>query len=131
MKYLLLLPLIVSCTTTHQGQSVDRANYADIGSTAIALAAGGSEANPLGFALLPLKLSMGYILEKVKPDDCRARAQFTGPANSIFYGAAINNLAVAIGSSIAPVFGIAGGILYYTYRERIEPDTYSCEEQTT
>ena len=122
--------VLTGCTVTPQGQSVDRANYADMASTAMALVSdsGASEANPLGLALIPIKLSMGYVLEKSYPDNCYTRATGTRVLNSVFYGATANNLAiVATASGVVPVaLGIAAGIAYYNMAFTLEPAAYEC-----
>ena len=119
---------LVGCTTTPQGKSIDRANYVDLASTAAALANGASEANPLGLALIPIKTFMGYGVEKMYPNDCLARSQIAASANSIYYGAAVNNIAIAAGSSgaLAPVVGLAAGVTYYMLRDTIEPSVFEC-----
>jgi len=119
---------LTACTTTPQGKSIDRANYVDLASTAAALANGASEANPLGIALIPIKTFMGYGVEKMYPNDCLARAQIAAPANSIYYGAAANNLALAASASgvVAPVVGLTVGIAYYLMRDTIEPSVFEC-----
>lgn len=126
----LSLLLLTACTTTPQGKSVDRANYADIGSTALALTvqSNASELNPLGYYLLPLKLGMGYGIEQVNYP-CEDKAGAVGILNTIFYGAAGNNLMVAagIGLPYAPLVGVAIGIGYAIKKEDIEPETFNCE----
>jgi len=120
--------VLTGCTVTPQGQSVDRANYVDLASTAAALANGASEANPLGLALIPIKTFMGYGVEKMYPNDCLARSQIAASTNSIYYGAAANNLVLAASASgaVAPVVGLAVGITYYMLRETIEPSVFEC-----
>lgn len=118
--------LLTACTTTPQGKSIDRSNYADLGSTAIALSQGAAEANPLGAALIPIKLGMGYGIERHWADNCIARAELAQMFNAIYYGATANNLLVATSVSAAPIVGIVAGIAYYNNNERIEPDTFSC-----
>ena len=119
---------LVGCTTTPQGKSIDRANYVDLASTAAALASGASEANPLGLALIPIKTFMGYGVEKMYPNDCLARTQIAASANSIYYGAAVNNLAIVAGATgaLAPVVGLAAGVTYYMMRDTIEPSVFEC-----
>jgi len=125
---LVLSLILVSCTTTKQGKSIDRANYIDMGTTGIGLAGGASEANPLGLAILPIKVSMGKITERVYPDDCYQRAQVAAATNTVVYGASANNFAIVAGLSgpAAPIVGIIGGITYYKMRNRVEPGTFDC-----
>lgn len=125
MKYLALL-LLIGCTVTPQGKSVDRSNAADLASTGLAYATeAGVEANPAGAVLIPLKLGMGYLAES-NMDNCIDRATFAKWSNTFYYGATVNNLAVVAGASAAPVVGLAAGVAYYFNRERIEPRTFSC-----
>ena len=128
-----MLVLLSGCTTTPQGKSIDRSNYVDLGSTAVALASNSNvvEANPLGLALIPLKMSMGYMIEKKYGDNCADMSFMAGGLNSVFYGAAANNLLLAASASgvVAPVVGVAVGIGYYVFREDIEPSTYECIPQ--
>jgi len=127
---LILLLLLASCTTTPQGKSIDRANYADMGSTGIALATveGAAEANPLGIALLPVKLGMGKWVEHKYPDDCYKRVDIAKTSNTVFYGATANNTAIMLGLSgpAAPIVGVIGGITYFAMRNKVEPNTFDC-----
>lgn len=117
--------LMMGCTLTDQGRSIDRANYADLGSTAVALANGGVEANPLGPVLIPIKMGMGKVMETTT-EDCYKRVQWASVTNPLYYGFAANNLAVAAGTAAAPVVGLVGGALYHFTRDAIEPDTFQC-----
>jgi hypothetical protein len=113
------LALLVGCTTTPEGKRIDYANYADLGSTALALATdAGTEANPLGAALVPLKLGMGYWVEE-HYELCWDRQRFARIVQPFYYGAAANNLAVVAGAgSSAPIVGIAAGVaLWYLQPE--------------
>ena len=131
LAFIVWVPLS-GCTTTPQGKSLDRSNYADLGSTALGLSQGAVEANPFGAILIPFKLGMGYLAENAYQDDCVARADFAGTTNSFFYGASANNLVVAGGLALgmnpvaAPLVGIAGGIAYWFKKEELEPETYAC-----
>ena len=123
--------VLTGCTVTPQGKSIDRANYADMASTAVALVADSSavEANPLGLALIPIKMAAGYVVEWKYEDDCYKRAQAAGVLNSFYYGATVNNLAVAAsvsGPAWPIVLGIAAGITYHVYRDQLEPGVYEC-----
>ena len=129
MRHLLvcMLVLLVGCGTTPQGKSIDRSNLADLGTTAIALSAGGVEANPLGLALIPAKLAMGYVVDTTYHDNCLARQQAATIFNTIYYGVSFNNLAVAVGASSAPIVGLVGGFVYYWFKESLEPrEVYKC-----
>jgi hypothetical protein len=121
------LVLLAGCTTTQQGKDIDKANYADIASTAFALATGtGVEANPLGLTLIPLKMGMGYLAEKQLGDDCISLSEIANVSESFFYGAAVNNVLIGVGagSPAAPILGLAYGI----YRWR-NPTQYDCNTE--
>lgn len=129
----LSLLLLSACTTTPQGKSLDRANYADMASTAIALTVNdnAAEANPLGYWLIPLKLGFGWAIEQ-KFEDCQERAYITGKANSIFYGLSGNNLAVAAGVTLPWSLMVGGAVAYWYYWHgyHLEPDdVWNCEEE--
>lgn len=121
-----LVVLSTGCTSTPQGKAIDRANIADVASTGVALAAGASEGNPVGLALAPIKGFMGYAAEKMYPKNCIARAHLAGVAGTVYYGATVNNLVVAAGASAGPVAGLGAAIVYYFFKEKIEPGVYSC-----
>jgi len=126
------LLFLTACTTTPQGKSLDRSNYADLASTAVALTVNSNayEANPLGYALIPLKLSMGWAVERVY-EDCHNRADFVGMANTVFYGLSANNLAVAAGAVLpwSLLIGGAVGYWYYWHGYHLEPDdVWECEQ---
>ena len=129
----LLCWALLGCTTTPQGNSLDRSNYADMGSTVLGLSQGAVEANPFGLALIPIKLGMGYVIESTYADNCVGGADFVGTANSFYYGATANNLVVAAGLAFgatpvaAPFTGLASGIAYYLKKEDLEPETYACQ----
>jgi len=110
---------------TPQGRSLDRSNLADMASTVIGLTvnSNATEANPLGLALIPLKVGMGYWIDS-KP--CTERVEWASVGNSLFYGLTANNLAVAASVSAAPIIGLVAGALYYINRTGIEPGVYTC-----
>ena len=106
-----LVPVIFlgACASTPEGQSVDRAQYADLGSTAVALSQGAVEANPLMPYLLPVKLIAGQLVDD---EPCDTRIAVSKSVNSLTWGAVANNLAVAVGSTAAPAIGAIGGLAY-------------------
>jgi hypothetical protein len=109
--------LMGGCAVTPEGQSVDKAQMADVLSTSVALATGASEANPLGLALVPLKVMVGPVVDKYP---CYTRRQAEQAINSVTWGAVANNLVVAAGASFGPVAGVAVGITYWLTYEREE-----------
>lgn len=113
---------------TPQGAATDRANMHDLLSTAVGLSVqdAATEVNPLGYALIPLKVLLGrYVID---PMPCIKRAQTAGIVNSMFHGLSTNNWAVALGAlpQVSIPAGIVGGIVYYTFRTNFEPGVYTC-----
>ena len=135
MKIVLILFMVAlaGCTTTPQGKSIDRAQYTDMATTGIALAfvEGATEANPLGVALIPIKTLMGWYIERNY--GCEDRVRYANASNSITYAAAANNIAViAGGAGAAPLaIGAVAGLVYYSYHEDIEPETFKCDYEFT
>ncbi len=83
---------------------------ADLGTTALGLAMGAAEANPLGLATIPLKLMVKAQIDKIPDENQRreATARFTG----VQFGAAAANLCtLAIGSPAVAVLCMAGGMV--------------------
>jgi hypothetical protein len=82
---------------------------ADLGTTALGLSMGAAEANPLGLALLPLKLVVKAHIDRM-PDEYERReatAQFTG----LQFGAAAANLCtLALGNPAMAVLCFAGAM---------------------
>ena len=125
---LALVVLLTACTSTPQGKAIDRAQYADIASTLVAQTVeGAAEANPLGLAVLPIKLFVGYLIE-TKLDKCSDRVDAADVLNTGSYAFTANNLAVLAGVSGAPLVGIAGGLIYWLFKEDLEPETYFCPD---
>ncbi len=101
-----LLLLLGGCTTAQRGQG------ADVATTGIGLAAGYSEANPIGgslagiVGLFALKVASVYVAEHKPPADCYSASMglaFSG------YGAAAHNIIVIAGGSSG--VGIPIGLL--------------------
>ena len=109
---LVLCLTLTACATTPPGKSMERGHYADMLSTAIALSVNpdARELNPLGYALIPLKMMFGSYFED-RP--CEEAAYLAKISNTITYGASANNLAVAVSISSAPVVGVLTGFLYW------------------
>ena len=84
----MLLMLIGACAMNEAQSSVAKSQGADIGSTALGLSMGLTEANPLGLALLPAKALV------VKYADCETK----DIVNYISYGAAGWNMALIAGA---------------------------------
>lgn len=122
-------PGIRMLAKTPQGASVDRSNMHDMLSTAVALNVqeAAVEANPLSWALIPLKVAMGRFI--IDPMSCIQRVRASEIVNSVFHGAAMNNWALALTGATAEItipIGIAAGGVYYIYRTSIEPGVYTC-----
>ena len=113
--------LVVGCASTEQGQSIDRANMADLASTGYALTAveGAMEANPLGPILIPVKLMMGSVVEKNY--NCADRAKYASTVNPIYYGLSCSNLA---GFNL--LIGAACGVGYHMAKSFLEPQAFDC-----
>jgi len=124
-----IIACITGCTNTPQGKAIDRANYADITSTGIALAVveGAAEANPLGVVTLPIKLSMGYLVEKKYANNCHTRTIYSKWAGVFFYGATANNISVAFAGPAAPIVGVATGLSYYLFGEKVDAGAFQCD----
>lgn len=103
---------LTACATTPAGKSIERAQYADMLSTGIALAVNPNarEANPLGYALIPIKMMFGSFFERFP---CETTVKAARIGNTITYGATANNLAVAASVSSAPFIGVLTGVLYW------------------
>ena len=125
---LALVALLTACTTTPQGDAIARGQVVDLISTGLALTVdGATEANPLGLALIPLKLSAGWAIETYL-EECEERSDAAYVLNTLSYAFAANNLAVLAGWSVAPYVGLVGGIAYWLFHEDIEPEAYSCPD---
>jgi hypothetical protein len=82
---------------------------ADLGTTALGLAMGAAEANPLGFAVIPLKFLAKSEIDKIPDENQRreASAMFTG----VQFGAAAANLCtLAMGNPAVAAVCFAGGM---------------------
>ncbi len=125
---LVLVALLAACTTTPAGEAIDRGQYADMASTLAGLTVeGAAEANPVGLAVIPVKLFVGYLIE-TKLEKCSDRGDAAYVMNTFAYGFTANNLAVLAGVSAAPYVGLAGGILYWWFQEDLDPEIYECPD---
>lgn len=129
LSILVMIVLLTGCATTDQGKSVERAQWADIGSTAWALTQDGlTEGNPLGAAVLPVKLGLGWYTEHYIKS-CKKRAEFARKANSVTYGFTANNLLRIAGIGDAALAGgLITGIVYWIYYKSLEPNAFTCNE---
>jgi hypothetical protein len=91
---------------------------ADVASTAVGLAFGASEANPLGLLLLPLKYIVFQEFDAMPPGPERDRAFLHLKAWG--YGPAVNNMCVVLaivtggtGAVVCPILGL--GTVAYIY----------------
>lgn len=98
---------------------------ADLGTTAIALSMGASEANPLGLAVLPLKFLVKAQIDKIPGENERreATAQFTGMQ---FGAAAANVCTLTIGNPAIALLCFAGGLVYGYDRVKSIPTETDC-----
>jgi hypothetical protein len=117
-KHAALLALLALFAGAAQAESPDTAGSrianmgiaADLGTTAVGLAMGAAEANPLGLATIPLKFIVKAQIEKIPEENQRreAMAQFTG----VQFGAAAANLCtLAVGHPAVTAVCLAGGLI--------------------
>ena len=125
----LLAALLLAGSANAQSAALsDAANAgiaADVGTTALGLALGAAEANPLGLAVLPLKFLVKAQIDKIPEENQRreATAQFTG----MQYGAAAANLCtLAIGNPVLAVVCFAGGLAYGYDKVKSIPTQTDC-----
>ena len=136
MKTLLLalVVLLSGCASVGRDRAVN-AHLSDIGSTAVALAAGGVEMNPLGWVALPLKaLQMRIIAAEPEPT---VRAEAYIQVAAVTNGVSANNVCIAISLiftlglavPVCPSVGVAWGA--YDYHQQMDPEKFYqafCEE---
>lgn len=125
--------ILSACAVSPMGKSIDRSNIADIASTGLALTlnTAAQEANPIFYygwpIVIPMKLYMGRFVE-TREGVCAGYWKQARGINSIIYGASANNMAIVFGvvSSAAIPIGIAAGVLYYAFIDKIEPEYNEC-----
>lgn len=101
---------------------------ADLGTTALGLALGFTEANPIGLALVPLKFVMKQRINSIDDESARreASAQFAG----VQFGAAAANLCtLAIGNPIATLGCLAVGMALGYDRVKSVPIAQDCVDR--
>lgn len=119
VTWMLLAIVVMGLTAcaTQYGKSIATAQTADVASTGAGLAAGLSEANPLGLALLPVKAAITYWADG---QPCDVGRQAEKGINTVTYAAVGNNIALMIG--LNPIAGVvvgAGSFLAYRYNNKI------------
>ena len=82
--------LLVGCASSEREQAVD-SGWADAGSTAVGIASGAAEANPLGIAALLIKPAALAYADELPQED---RAQAYAMISALWGGASANNLCV-------------------------------------
>ena len=86
---------------------------ADVGSTAVALSVGFQEGNPLGLAILPLKLIAYNSADKGSLGDCITNRQALATTG---WGAAVANMATVAGLfPFSLIVGVVAGIGVYSH----------------
>ena len=107
----LIAILLLTCSLAH-GQTAEQSQTAaltDLGSTAIGLALGAAEANPLGVLTIPLKFVLIDQADKL-PDGEKQRAHSV--IGSLWHGATVNNVCViavlASGGAATPACLLVG-----------------------
>lgn len=109
---------------------------ADVGTTAVGLAMGAAEANPLGVAAVGLK-AVAY--QHIERQSAVEQPRLWGMYGALGWGAAANNLCVIAGIStggvalgVCPVLGVAAGLsLYRAAEDRRNREIFDavCAEQ--
>ena len=103
--------LLAFCLTVHAGpaEQAQQSAAADVVTTGVGLALGAAEANPLGLALIPLKLIALDYAGRL-PDGEKQTVQ--SAVGSFWLGAAANNICVIFsllsGGTFAPLCAAAG-----------------------
>jgi uncharacterized protein YceK len=131
----LAIVLLSGCASVGRDRAV-QAHQADIGSTAVALALGAVEANPLGLLALPLKwLQMREIAAL---PDAATRAEASLRVAAVTNGAVANNVCVAATLAVpallplitaCPLVGIGWGV--QEWNTTLDPERFHaafCEE---
>ncbi len=96
-----------ACSTMQQDkQDVYAAHSADLASTALALASGAAEANPLGIFVVPAKIGMTEYCDKQSEPD---RTICLHTVEAVSWGATANNLTWFVAPPAAPFVGVAVG----------------------
>jgi len=90
-------------------QAQEREALTDIGSTAIGIALGAAEANPIGIATIPLKF---WLLDRANTLTDGEKQQAQSTLSAMWHGATVNNVCVIAsiltGGTFAPACLIAG-----------------------
>ena len=111
-KVLIIFALIIlsGCATVGRERAVN-AHMSDIGSTAVGLALGATEMNPLGLVALVLKKIQMDAIE-AEPE-ATVRAEAYGQVAAITNGAVANNVCVAASLAVPALlpFALGGGCL--------------------
>lgn len=101
--------LFATCASAQTAEQSQTDALTDLGSTAIGLALGAAEANPLGVLTIPLKFVLIDQADKL-PDGEKQRAHSV--IGSLWHGATVNNVCViavlASGGAAAPACLLAG-----------------------
>lgn len=98
---------------------------ADLGTTALGLALGAAEANPLGLAVVPLKFLAKSHIDQIPDENERreAAAQFTG----VQFGAAAANICtLAVGHPAVAALCFTGGLAWGYQRVKSVPTEADC-----
>lgn len=108
-RLIAILLLVATCANAQTAEQSQTAALTDLGSTAIGLAMGAAEANPIGVLTIPLKFVLIDRADKL-PDGEKQRAHSV--IGSLWHGATVNNVcviaAIATGGAFAPVCLVAG-----------------------
>lgn len=117
LRYLLVLCLVIWSQAPKAGErDAVAAQVADVATTGAGLSIGAAEANPLGLALLGVKLA-AYQHIKAQPADEQPR--LWGMFGAFGWGAAVNNLCVIASGGACWVVGAVAGLFQW---QRTEPE---------
>ena len=101
---------------------------ADLGSTAVGLARGATEANPLGLAIIPLKFIVKAQINRIGDENQRREksAQFAGMQ---FGAAAANVCTLAIANPVAALACFVGGMAFGYQQVKAIPTSQDCSDR--
>lgn len=128
----LAAPVNLAKAETNAGEQMSTIMHtgiaADLGTTALGLSMGFSEANPLGLALIPLKYLAKSRIDKIDDEGARreASAQFSGMQ---FGAAAANVCTLALANPVAAVACFAVGMAVGYDRVKSVPIAQDCVDR--
>ena len=117
LRYLFVLCLVIWSQAPKAGEHDAVAEQvADVATTGAGLSIGAAEANPLGLALLGVKLAAYQHIKAQPPEE---QPSLWGMFGAFGWGAAVNNLCVIASGGLCAVLGAAAGLFQW---KRTEPE---------